>query len=249
MEYTSVSQKPNEEIYFLSEKTYEYNSLEYIEKLYEQIENDDIMSEILKEINKNESIKMIIYKCDELMFLYKYTARNMLKQGCLWVKIYGSKKPLIEKNSNDIIILNKEQPDIIFDIESKLALLINLNSAEEILNMGNLFEKSAKDFKRLNSELNLLSESGIDNFIEKLMKSKKHQRKIHKIKTKETYKCFKENIEEVKKIIKDPAFGLKVALDDNDRIIFNEDTNIEHVLNILNDAFIMKLISGQKDIL
>ena len=176
------------------------------------------------------------------MFLYRYNSSSIFKQS--WIAKLNNKMPIVEKNCNKFIILNKTKPDIIFDIKNDIALLTNVIQSEYILSIDQLFMNSIDKF----NSLKIISESTENDFIDKVKSSNKFIRKLHKIISEETYKHFENNIDNVKDVIK--YYNLDIKLDENsNKILFDENTEINDVLHLLGDDYIRKYISQKDDIL
>lgn len=230
-------------IYYLSKKEEEYKSLEKFKLINEQIINDKTKKDRISEINKKEKIKLVIFKLDTVLFLYRYNTSKLFEQG-FWIKFINKEEPIIEKNNYNILILDKNNPDIIFDLENELALLLNVTQAEYILDINKLFNNSIQQFKNLN----LMSINTIDEFLSKINSSSRYTRKLHKIQTEKTYQYFQNNKDKVDEVIAE--YKLCVSFDKNTgEIIFDENTEIIDVLRLLSDDYVKRLISDKKDII
>lgn len=243
-QYDALERRENR-VYYIVDTMDEFNSLSYIFEMNEQIRNDDVDIATLRTIEEDK-IKMIIFTKGNFMFLYRYSTSKLFGQS--WIARFNNEEAVVERSNNGLLILSKKIPDIIIDIQERVAFLMNISQAEYILEIENLFSITLDTFSQNLRDFNLMRADTIDNFIEKIRQNKNYMRKLHKIQTTGTYEFFVENINRIPEVIE--SYDLSVNFDqENGYVIFNEENSVSDILHLLADDYVMRYISERNDVI
>lgn len=243
-QYDSLDIRANT-IYYITENMDEFHSYEHILEINNQIVNDIVQTATIRAI-ESEKIKLVIFKKGDFLFLYRYDTGKLFKQG--WKAIFNNEEAIVEKEEDDILILSKMVPDIVFDITENCSFLINPKQSEYILNINNLFIRTIDNMKQYIQEYNIIREDTIDNFIEEVYSKNNYMRKVHNIQTSQSYQYFYDNIDKIPDVLN--LYNLNVNFDkDNNNIIFDEETSVGDVLHLLADDYIKRYISERDDVI
>lgn len=175
--YDPLKMKQNT-IYYVSEDMEEYNSLEFLLHLIQQIDSNEVDRATLKSIDKDK-IKNIIIKKNNFIFIYKYTSAKLFKQK--FIAIFGKESTIVEKKNDSMLVLTKQMPDIIFDVTNNILFMLNVVQSENILNLHGLFKKSLDIILDELKNKNLMSEKDFEIFTIRVKKNKNYVRRLHKI--------------------------------------------------------------------
>lgn len=243
-QYDALERRLNTVYYIVSAMT-EFESLNYIFEMNEQIRNGNVDQATIRVIEEDK-IKMIIFMKENFMFLYRYNTSKLFGQG--WRARFSNEKAVVEKSNNGLLILSKNIPDIIIDVQGRVAFLMNISQAEYILEIEDLFSVTLNTFSQNLRDFNLMSADTIDNFIERIRLNKSHMRKLHKIQTTGTYEYFVQNINRIPEVIE--AYDLNVNFDqENGCVIFSEESSVSDILHLLADDYIIRYISERNDVM
>lgn len=243
-QYDALERRPNT-IYYISNEMQEYQSLNNILELNQYIQSNEVARATIKTI-ESDKIKMIIFKKDRFLFLYKYNVGKLFKQG--WKAKFNNEEAVVEKDDNTILMLSKTIPDIILDTTEKLAFIINVIQAEYILQIETLFRGALNDVSHNLEEFNLMRINTIESFINEVAKKKNYMRKLHKIQTTGAYQYFQNNITKIPEVLR--KYSLNVSFDEhNGQIIFDEETDVGDVLHLFADDYVKRYISERDDVM
>ncbi len=243
-EYDAFERRLNT-IYYISDGMQEYQSVNNILELSQQIECDDVARATIKTI-ETDKIKMIIFKKGRFLFLYKYNSGKLFKQG--WKAVFNAEDAVVEKDDDSILVLSKTIPDIILDTQENIMFLTNITQAEYILEIETLFVRTLDNVSQNLRQFNLMSADTIDNFINEVSSKNSYMRKLHKIQTNQSYQYFQNNIARIPGVLR--QYNLNVNFDElNNQIIFDEDTDVGDVLHLLADDYVKRYISERDDVM
>ena len=232
-------------IYYITSEMLEYQSLNNILEVNQQLENGVVDRATIRAI-ETDKIKMIIFKKGRYIFLYKYNSGKLFKQG--WKARFDSEEAVVEKENNDILVLSKLVPDIIIDVECELAFVLNVVQAEYILEIDTLFTGTISNFSNNLREFNLMSEDTIEGFITQVMGKNNYMRKLHKIQTTQSYQYFHQNRSKIPDVLTE--YGLTINFDEaNGQIIFDDETDVGDVLHLFADDYVRRYISERNDVM
>ena len=185
-QYDTLERRPNT-IYYIINDMIEYQSLGNILELNMQIENDEVNRATLRAI-ETDKIKMIIFKKGQFIFLYKYNSSKLFKQG--WKARFDNEEAVVERETDNVLILSKLIPDIIIDVQNEVAFILNIVQAEYILDIDRLFTGTLTNFSDNLRAFNLMREDTIAEFINQVSGKNNYMRKLHKIQTTQSYQYF-----------------------------------------------------------
>lgn len=243
-QYDVLDRSPNT-VYYISEGMPEYQSLNNILELNQYIGRDDVVRATVRTIETGK-IKMIIFKKDRFLFLYKYNTGKLFKQG--WKAVFNNEEAVVEKDDNSILVLSKTIPDIIVDTGENIAFILNITQSEYILEIDTLFVGTLNNVSEHLRNFNLMREDTIDTFINEISTKNNYMRKLHKIQTTQSYQYFYNNITKIPDVL--TQYNLNVNFDaQNGEIIFDEDTDVGDVLHLLADDYVRRYISERDDVM
>ncbi|MBF8982592.1 hypothetical protein IZY60_03475 [Lutibacter sp. B2] len=243
-QYDVLERRPNT-IYYILNEMQEYQSLNNIVELNQHIESDEVARATIRTI-ETDKIKMIIFKKDRFLFLYKYNSGKLFKQG--WKARFNTEDAVVEKEDNDILVLSKTIPDIILDTRENLAFILNVTQAEYILQIDSLFIGTLNNVSNNLREFNLMRIDTIERFINEVSGKNNYMRKLHKIQTTQSYQYFYNNITRIPEVLR--QYNLNVNFDEQNRwIIFDEETDVGDVLHLFADDYVRRYISERDDVM
>lgn len=242
--YDATERRPNT-VYFINENMIEYQSLNSILEINNQIENGELTRATLRSI-ETDKVKMIIFKKGYFLFLYKYNSGKLFKQG--WKAIFDTEEAIVEKDNNSVLVLSKSIPDIILNIRTNVAFILNIIQAEYILEIETLFVSTLNTVSNNLREFNLMRADTIENFINEVSQKNNYMRKLHKIQTTQSYQYFQNNIRSIPEVL--GLYNLNVNFDEeNGQIIFDDETDIGDVLHLFADDYVKRYISRIDDVI
>lgn len=243
-EYDALERRPNN-IYYITSEMIEYQSLESIIELDQQICAGEVGRATLRSI-ETDKVKMVIFKKSNFLFLYKYDSGKLFKQG--WKARFTDDEAVVEKENNSILVLSKTIPDIILDINNSIAFILNVTQAEYILQIESLFRGTLNTVSTNLREFNLMQENTIDSFIEEVSSKNNYMRKLHKIQTTQSYQYFQNNINKIPDVLQ--KYDLNVNFNEEQGyIIFDEETDVGDVLHLFADDYVKRYISERDDVI
>lgn len=243
-EYDALERRPNN-IYYITSEMIEYQSLNSILKLNQQIVAGEVDRATLRVI-EIDKVKMVIFKKENFLFLYKYDSGKLFKQG--WKAKFNNEEAVVEKENNSILVLSKTIPDIILDMNKNIAFILNVTQAEYILQIETLFIGTLNTVSNNLKEFQLMKEETIENFIEEVSSKNNYMRKLHKIQTTQSYQYFKNNITRIPDVL--TKYNLNVNFDEqNGQIIFDNETDVGDVLHLFADDYVKRYISERDDVM
>lgn len=244
IEYDVLERRPNT-IYYITEGMQEYQSLNNVLELNQYIEHDDVTRATIRTI-ETDKIKMVIFKKDRFLFLYKYNTGKLFTQG--WKAIFNVEEAVVEKDDNSVLILSKAIPDIILDTRENLAFILNVTQSEYILQIDSLFMATLNRISGNLREFELMREDTIESFINEISGKNNYMRKLHKIQTSQSYQYFYNNINRIPDVLR--QYNLNVNFDEESgQIIFDEETDVGDVLHLLADDYVRRYISERDDVM
>lgn len=242
--YDTLERRPNT-IYYISNDMAEYQSLNFILEINNQLEAGQCERATIRTI-ETDKIKMVIFKKGKFLFLYKYNTGKLFKQS--WKARFNDDEAVVEKDDNSILVLSKLIPDIIVDTEINLALILNITQSEYILDIDTLFIGTLRTVSDNLREFNLMREDTIDTFINDVSSKNNYMRKLHKIQTTQSYQYFQNNINKIPDVLR--QYDLNVNFDAvNGQIIFDEETDVGDVLHLFADDYVRRYISERDDVI
>ncbi|QXE19312.1 Kiwa anti-phage protein KwaB-like domain-containing protein [Clostridium sp. 001] len=243
-QYDPLEIRPNT-IYYISNEMEENQSLNNILNLNHQIECGDVKRATIKTI-ENDKIKLIIFKKDRFLFLYRYDSRKLFKQG--WKAKFDKEEAVVQKEDDSILVLSKTIPDIILDASGIFAFILNVTQAEYILEIDSLFVSALNNASSNLREYNLMKSDTIESFISEVSKKNNYMRKLHKIEATHSYQYFHNNINRIPEVLK--LYNLNVKFDEqNGMIIFDDETDVSDVLHLFADDYVKRHISQKDDVI
>ena len=243
-QYDTLERRPNT-IYYIINDMIEYQSLGNILELNMQIENDEVNRATLRSI-ETDKIKMIIFKKGQFIFLYKYNSSKLFKQG--WKARFDNEEAVVERETDNVLILSKLIPDIIIDVQNEVAFILNIVQAEYILDIDRLFTGTLTNFSDNLRAFNLMREDTIAEFINQVSGKNNYMRKLHKIQTTQSYQYFHQNIDIIPDVLN--QYGLNINFDEqNGQIVFDEETDVGDVLHLFADDYVRRHISRRDDVI
>ena len=243
-QYDTLERRPNT-IYYIINDMIEYQSLSNILELNMQIENDEVNRATIRAI-ETDKIKMIIFKKGQFIFLYKYNSSKLFKQG--WKARFDNEEAVVERETDNVLILSKLIPDIIIDVQNEVAFILNIVQAEYILDIDRLFTGTLTNFSDNLIEFNLMREDTIAEFINQVSGKNNYMRKLHKIQTTQSYQYFHQNIDIIPDVLN--QYGLNINFDEqNGQIVFDEETDVGDVLHLFADDYVRRHISRRDDVI
>lgn len=243
-QYDALERRPNT-VYYISNQMIEYQSLDSVLELNEQLESDEVDRASIRSI-ESDKIKMIIFKKGRFMFLYKYNSGKLFRQG--WKARFDAEEAVIERENDDILVLSKLVPDIIIDVQGEMVFILNVVQAEYTLEINRLFTGTLTNFSNNLREFNLMRDDTINEFINKVSGKNNYMRKLHKIQTTQSYQYFHQNIDIIPEVLN--QYGLNINFDEqNGQIIFDEETDVGDVLHLFADDYVRRYISRIDDVI
>ena len=243
-QYDTLERRPNT-IYYIINDMIEYQSLGNILELNMQIENDEVNRATLRAI-ETDKIKMIIFKKGQFIFLYKYNSSKLFKQG--WKARFDNEEAVVERETDNVLILSKLIPDIIIDVQNEVAFILNIVQAEYILDIDRLFTGTLTNFSDNLRAFNLMREDTIAEFINQVSGKNNYMRKLHKIQTTQSYQYFHQNIDIIPDVLN--QYGLNINFEEqNGQIVFDEETDVGDVLHLFADDYVRRHISRRDDVI
>lgn len=243
-EYDALERRPNT-IYYISQEMQEYESLNYILDINSQINVGQYERATIRTI-ETDKIKMVIFKKNRFLFLYKYNSGKLFKQS--WKARFNDDEAVVEKDDDSILVLSKLIPDIIIDTEENLTFILNITQAEYILEIDRLFVGTLRTVSDNLREFNLMREDTIGNFLNEVSTKNNYMRKLHKIQTTQSYQYFYNNINRIPEVLR--QYELTVNFDEaNNQIIFDEETDVGDVLHLFADDYVKRYISERDDVI
>ena len=243
-QYDTLERRPNT-IYYIINDMIEYQSLSNILELNMQIENDEVNRATIRAI-ETDKIKMIIFKKGQFIFLYKYNSSKLFKQG--WKARFDNEEAVVERETDNVLILSKLIPDIVIDVQNEVAFILNIVQAEYILDIDRLFTGTLTNFSDNLIEFNLMREDTIAEFINQVSGKNNYMRKLHKIQTTQSYQYFHQNIDIIPDVLN--QYGLNINFDEqNGQIVFDEETDVGDVLHLFADDYVRRHISRRDDVI
>ena len=243
-QYDTLERRPNT-IYYIINDMIEYQSLGNILELNMQIENDEVNRATLRAI-ETDKIKMIIFKKGQFIFLYKYNSSKLFKQG--WKARFDNEEAVVERETDNVLILSKLIPDIIIDVQNEVAFILNIVQAEYILDIDRLFTGTLTNFSDNLRAFNLMREDTIAEFINQVSGKNNYMRKLHKIQTTQSYQYFHQNIDIIPDVLN--QYGLNINFNEqNGQIVFDEETDVGDVLHLFADDYVRRHISRRDDVI
>ena len=243
-QYDTLERRPNT-IYYINNEMLEYQSLNGILQVNAQIENDEVDRATIRAI-ETDKIKMIIFKKGRFIFLYKYTSSKLFKQG--WKARFDNEEAVVERETDNVLILSKLIPDIIIDTQNEIAFILNVVQAEYILEIDRLFTGTLTNFSNNLREFTLMREDTIGEFINQVSGKNNYMRKLHKIQTTQSYQYFHQNIDIIPEILN--QYGLNINFDEqNGQLVFDEETDVGDVLHLFADDYVRRHISRRDDVI
>lgn len=243
-QYDALERRPNT-IYFITHEMEEYQSLNNILELNQQLENDEVDRATIRAI-ETDKIKMIIFKKGRFIFLYKYNSGKLFKQG--WKARFDNEEAVVEREEDNILVLSKLIPDIIVDVQCGIAFVLNIVQAEYILEIDTLFTATLNNFSNNLREFNLMREDTIEGFINQIIGKNNYMRKLHKIQTTQSYQYVHQNINRIPEVLN--LYGLTINFDEeNGQIIFDDETDVVDVLHLFADDYVRRYISEKDDVM
>lgn len=243
-QYDTLERRPNT-IYYIINDMIEYQSLGNILELNMQIENDEVNRATLRAI-ETDKIKMIIFKKGQFIFLYKYNSSKLFKQG--WKARFDNEEAVVERETDNVLILSKLIPDIIIYVQNEVAFILNIVQAEYILDIDRLFTGTLTNFSDNLRAFNLMREDTIAEFINQVSGKNNYMRKLHKIQTTQSYQYFHQNIDIIPDVLN--QYGLNINFDEqNGQIVFDEETDVGDVLHLFADDYVRRHISRRDDVI
>lgn len=243
-EYDALERRPNT-IYYISQEMQEYESLNYILDINNQINVGQYERATIRTI-ETDKIKMVIFKKNRFLFLYKYNSGKLFKQS--WKARFNDDEAVVEKDDDSILVLSKLIPDIIIDTEENLTFILNITQAEYILEIDRLFVGTLRTVADNLREFNLMREDTIGNFLNEVSTKNNYMRKLHKIQTTQSYQYFYNNINRIPEVLR--QYELTVNFDEaNNQIIFDEETDVGDVLHLFADDYVKRYISERDDVI
>ena len=242
--YDSLERRVNV-IYYITEQDQEFQSLNNIIEMNNQIINNDVNIATIKSID-HEKIKIIIFKKGDFLFLYRYNTSKLFRQG--WRARFNNEEAVVEKENESILVLSKSIPDIIWDTKENILFILNVTQAEYILEIDQLFRGTIDNVSIHLKNFNLMKEDTIIDFLNKVSSKNTYMRKLHKIQTTQSYQYFHNNIERIPEVLR--QYELNVNFDlENGQIIFDEETDVGDVLHLFADDYIKRYISERDDVI
>lgn len=243
-QYDALERRPNT-IYYISNNMQEYQALSNILQLNQYIESGDVTRATIRTI-ETDKIKMIIFKKDRFLFLYKYNSGKLFTQG--WKAIFNNEDAVVEKDDNSILVLSKTIPDIIVDTRENIAFILNITQAEYILQIDSLFIGTLNNVQINLREFSLMRADTIESFISEVSGKNNYMRKLHKIQTTQSYQYFRNNITRIPEVLK--QYNLNVNFDEqNGQIIYDDETDVGDVLHLFADDYVRRYISERDDVI
>ncbi|MGL6186364.1 MAG: Kiwa anti-phage protein KwaB-like domain-containing protein [Clostridium chrysemydis] len=243
-QYDALERMPNT-IYYITSEMAEYQSLNNILEVNQQLENGQVDRATIRAI-ETDKIKMIIFKKGRFIFLYKYNSGKLFKQG--WKARFDNEEAVVEKETDNVLLLSKLVPDIIVDVECELAFVLNVVQAEYILEIDSLFTGTLNNFSNNLRDFNLMREDTIEGFITQVMGKNNYMRKLHKIQTTQSYQYFHQNISKIPDVL--AQYGLTINFDEaNGQIVFDDETDVGDVLHLFADDYVKRYISERDDVM
>lgn len=244
--YDPLRIKPNI-IYYISKDMSEYNSSKHLVDLIQQINANEVIPSKIKSIDKKK-IKNMIYKKGRFILVYKYSLRKVLKDK--YFAIFGNEGTVVERMKQDMLILSKEIPDIIFDVDNEIFFMLNVVQSEYILNLDDLFTNSMNIIQQELKKRKIMNDKSFEEFITKVKKNKNHIRRLHKIYVGKLHEYLinglNNNINKIERIIDKHNVGVNIDKHKK-QILVNGDTDITDVLHLLSDDFFTRDISDISD--
>lgn len=242
--YDSLERRVNV-IYYITEHDQEFQSLNNIIEMNNQIINNDVNIATIKSID-HEKIKIIIFKKGNFLFLYRYNTSKLFKQG--WTARFNNEEAVVEKENESILVLSKSIPDIIWDTKENILFILNVTQAEYILEIDQLFRGTINNVSTHLKNFNLMREDTIIDFLNEVSSKNTYMRKLHKIQTTQSYQYFYNNIDRIPEVLR--QYELDVNFDvENGQIIFDEETDVGDVLHLFADDYIKRYISERDDVI
>lgn len=243
-QYDALERRPNT-VYYITNQMIEYQSLNSVLELNEQLENDEVGRASIRAI-ESDKIKMIIFKKGRFIFLYKYNSSKLFRQG--WKARFDAEEAVIERENDDILVLSKLVPDIIIDVQGEMVFILNVVQAEYTLEINRLFTSTLTNFSNNLREFNLMRDDTINEFINKVSGKNNYMRKLHKIQTTQSYQYFHQNIDIIPEVLN--QYGLNINFDEqNGQIVFDEETDVGDVLHLFADDYVRRYISRIDDVI
>lgn len=150
----------------------------------------------------------------------------------------------------DMLILSKEIPDIIFDVDNEIFFMLNVVQSEYILNLDDLFTNSMNIIQQELKKRKIMNDKSFEEFITKVEKNKNHIRRLHKIYVGKLHEYLinglNNNIDKIERIIDKHNVGVNIDKHKK-QILVNGDTDITDVLHLLSDDFFTRDISDISD--
>ncbi|AGE29397.1 DUF4868 domain-containing protein [Enterococcus faecium] len=195
-----------------------------------------------------EKIKYFYIKFQEIVLVYRYTQRAYLKSKA-FIKIgkneVGHTKELqLVTEEDDRISLDKQWPDLVYDMADKRAFLFNSKQSEYIIDLEVEITKTKKSFPDIQKENAIFTEGSYPLFEEAISYLNKTKvRKFVKMIENKTYQKFVDN--------RDKALGIKqkynfsIYFNEYNEIIFNDDTSMEDILHLLSDDYVQSYLDEE----
>lgn len=244
VQYDAFERRTNT-IYYITRDMVEFTSMNEILEFNNQIQNGELLIATLHTV-LDEKIKLVIIKKGEFLFLYRYNTGKLFTQG--WKALFNVEQAIVEKDNNSTLFLSKEIPDIILDLQSNVAFLMNITQAEYILEIESLFQNTLNIVSQNLVNFQLMREDTVGAFINQVGSKNNFLRKLNKIQTTQSYQYFQNNITRIPGVLR--RYALNVNFDEiNGHIIFDDETDVGDVLHLFADDYVQRYISERDDVI
>ncbi|GFH43361.1 hypothetical protein Hs30E_19120 [Lactococcus hodotermopsidis] len=196
-----------------------------------------------------EKIKYFYLKLNNIILVYRYTSRAYLKAKAFLkirqtVELGQTKELELITEEDDRITLDKQSPDLIFDMDMKQAFLLNVKQSEYIIDLEVAIDKLREKFPDIQKENRIFSKDSFELFEKKISSLNKTRiRKFVKMIEEEKYHKFVEHRNQAVKIKE--RYSLTIEFNDCNEIVFGPDTSIEDILHLLADDYVQSYLDEE----
>lgn len=176
-------------------------------------------------INSDDDISL-----KSIFLIYKQRAiKKVTMTSGLKILTQGDERPLLIKDVpiDGVYLTNDNFPDLIYalsnEVDESFFCLLSRNQAEYLLDIGH-----------------------IEDFLNEMKSKKSTYRKLVKMARQNAFKTYKENILSVPKVIEE--FELNIKFDTENNTIDLEKSSKEDILHLIADDYVLKYLSGRKEI-
>ncbi|MBZ6016013.1 MULTISPECIES: DUF4868 domain-containing protein [Leuconostoc] len=200
----------------------------------------------------HEKIKYFYITVNQVVLVYRYTSKAYLKaQAFLKIKNieFGSTKELeLVTEEDDRISLDKQYPDLVYDISFNRAFLLNSKQAEYIIDLEVEITKTKKSFPDIQQKNKIFSEDSYTHFEEALNELNKTKvRKFVKMIENQTYEKFVAHREKATEIKNHYKFTIE--FNECNEIVFSDETSMEDVLHLLSDDYVQSYLDEEAKVI